>query len=483
MSIKDLFNNKGTPKIQKSVTSDELVATVESSDFIEAKRKQFDQFIPPIDFTTASNFAKFGSAELYYEKAFERIHNYYPYDGTLHEKIEFENSSSFLDKYVFDNLYPRTNGYINFSGSTHISVFGGPHTASAGMVGKTLDSTFDLSMKYDEEKKRTSAFEFRGEDGITAEFWFKTPNTSDPRTILHISGASSNGEIEVFHNGSGALRLIVKSGSASITRTLTSIPDSNWNHYAVSALSSSSGITIKGYRNGQLVSQTLETTQNIPSILPITNGINMRLGNHFSSSKQLTGSLDEFRFWKTARTPEDIFNTWFIPVGGGTNKHDANVALSCYFKFNEGITGNSSLDEKVLDYSGRINNGVFSSYSANLRETGSAITEKLSQSEFLEPIIYSSHPDVVSKKAEYKTSGSLADLENTSMIYGYFPGWMQEEDTQNGKQLKYLSQIIGSYFDTLWHQISFVNKIHDHHYIQEGDKALQQRFCNTRFIC
>jgi len=200
MSIKNLFNSPGTPKIQKTVTSDQLVDQVESSDFIESKRKQYDEFVPPIDFSTASNFAKFGSAELYYEKAFERIHNYYPYDGTLHEKIEFENSSSYLDKYVLENLYPRTNGYINFIGSTHISVFGGPHTASVGMDGKLLDSTFDLSMKYDEEKKRTSAFEFRGEDGITAEFWFKTPNYSDPRTILHISGASSNGEIEVFHN-------------------------------------------------------------------------------------------------------------------------------------------------------------------------------------------------------------------------------------------------------------------------------------------
>ncbi len=79
MSIKDLFNNKGTPKIQKSVTTEELVDQVESSEFVEAKRKQFDQFVPPIDFASASNFAKFGSAELYYEKAFERIHQYYPY--------------------------------------------------------------------------------------------------------------------------------------------------------------------------------------------------------------------------------------------------------------------------------------------------------------------------------------------------------------------------------------------------------------------
>ena len=71
MSIKDLFNNPGAKKIQKSVTSDEMVQNVESQEYIEAKKTEFEQFVPPIDFLTASNFAKFGSAELYYEKAFE----------------------------------------------------------------------------------------------------------------------------------------------------------------------------------------------------------------------------------------------------------------------------------------------------------------------------------------------------------------------------------------------------------------------------
>ena len=172
MSIKNLFNSKSTPKIQKSVSSDDMVATIESSEFLEAKRRQFEEFIPPIDFTTASNFAKFGSAELYYEKSFERIHNLYPYDGTLHEKIDFENSSSYLDKYVFNNLYPRTNGYLTFASGQYIEVFGGPHTASVGMIGKSLHSTFDKSIIYNESKKRTGAFEFRGEDGITVGFWF-----------------------------------------------------------------------------------------------------------------------------------------------------------------------------------------------------------------------------------------------------------------------------------------------------------------------
>ena len=472
MSIKDLFNKKGTAKIQKSVTTTELVDQVESSDFVDAKRTQFDQFVPPIDFSTATKFAKFGSAELYYEKSFERIHQYYPYDGTLHEKIEFENSSSYLDKYVFDYLYPRTNGYMNFDSSSYITVFGGPHTASSGMEGSTLESTFDLSMKYDEAKRRTSAFEFRGEDGITAEFWYKSPNTSGQKTILHVSGVV--GDIEVKTNGAN-IKLIVHSGSTNtINPTFATITDTDWNHYAVTLLSSSAGLTTKGYKNGQEVTQVTSnaSTNHIPDLLPTTDCLNMRVGRKFDNSQALTGAIDELRFWKTARSSEDIFNTWFIPVGGGTNKYDSNINLSCYFKFNEGITTNTALDSQVLDYSGRINNGVIVNYTSTLRMTGSAITEKLGEPEFLDPIIYSTHPDVVSKKAEYKTSGSLADLESTSQFNSYFPGWMQEEDEQNGKQLKYLSQVLGSYFDTLWHQINFINRVHDHHYISGSNKSL-----------
>ena len=60
MSIKDLFNNPGAKKIQKSVTSDEMVETVESEQYVEAKRTEFEQFVPPIDFASTSNFAKFG---------------------------------------------------------------------------------------------------------------------------------------------------------------------------------------------------------------------------------------------------------------------------------------------------------------------------------------------------------------------------------------------------------------------------------------
>ena len=485
MSIKNLFNNKGTPKIQKSVSSDDMVSTVESSEFVETKRRQFEEFIPPIDFTTASNFARFGSAELYYEKAFERIYNLYPYDGTLHEKIDFENSSSYLDKYVFDNLYPRTNGYLTFTSGQYIEVLGGPHTASVGMIGKTLDSTFDKSIKYNESKKRTGAFEFRGEDGITVEFWFKADSLSGMKNIFDVSGSHA-GQIKL-EQVDDDLKLVMASGSATAFEPVYEeiITDTEWNYYAISVISSSSGLLSKAYKNGQLFAHH-EQSNHIPHILPTAGGLNMRIGVDWAdSANRLVGSLDEFRYWKTERTSEEIFNNWFIALGGGTNKYDSNVALGCYLKFNEGITGIDSIDRNVLDYSGRINNGIISNYASSMRNTGSAITEKLLEAEFLDPIIYSSHPDVISKKAEYKTSGSVADRENGSMFLNYFPFWMQEDDKENGNQLKYLSQILGSYFDTLWHQISYMNKIHDDYYVDNSKEPLsfsKKLLRNTGFV-
>ena len=151
MSIKKLFGNNNSSGIQSAQSSQSASLLVESSDYIEAKRKQHEEFVPPLDFTTASNFAKFGSAELYYEYAFKRIYQYYPYDGTLAEKVEFENSSSYIDKYIFDNIYPRTNGYIYLNGTNYIKTLGGPHTASAGMEGKLIHNTFDDSMLYSTE--------------------------------------------------------------------------------------------------------------------------------------------------------------------------------------------------------------------------------------------------------------------------------------------------------------------------------------------
>ena len=155
MSIKDLFNKKVSYFENASTGSNK----VESRDFVLTKIKQEDTFIPNIDFSSGSNFAKFGSAQLYYKTAFERIYNDYPYDGSKNEKLAFEISSSYLDRWVFNNKYPKSTGYINFSyggwgslngsitsgyglpnSTEYIFARGGLHTASSDDRKATLES-------------------------------------------------------------------------------------------------------------------------------------------------------------------------------------------------------------------------------------------------------------------------------------------------------------------------------------------------------
>ena len=191
MSIKDLFNNYSKKRFQSSITEQSASNIVESFEFVKERDKEDSRYIPIVDFSTASNFAKFGSAELYYEYAFKRIYEDYPFDGTLAEKVAFNNNSTMFDKYIFDHVYPRTNGHVKFSPTgwttqlaieagfgnpstkQYIYVQGGPHTASGGMTGKKLADTFNNSMYYDPSKRQGSSLECNPLSGSTIEFWMK----------------------------------------------------------------------------------------------------------------------------------------------------------------------------------------------------------------------------------------------------------------------------------------------------------------------
>ena len=144
MSIKDLFDKGHSLKFVKNKTKDDLSKSVESYRYIDAYNERKDLFRPDVDFATASNFARFGLAEEYYESAIKRIYETYPYDGSQAEKIEWENNSTYLDLFLLENEYPRSTGYVilgqasSFTGGftanvkqsttpEYIFIKGGPH--------------------------------------------------------------------------------------------------------------------------------------------------------------------------------------------------------------------------------------------------------------------------------------------------------------------------------------------------------------------
>jgi hypothetical protein len=525
MNIKDLFKNK-TASFENASTGSN---SVESKNLVITTAKRDQQFIPNIDFSLASNFAKFGSAELYYETSIKRVYNDYPYDGSRNEKLIFELSSSYLDRWIFNNKYPKSTGYVNFSypswGSLNGSITsdgygipnsiefiyarGGLHTASAGMESKPLWKTFSDSVKYDSAKDRTTTFVLNLDKGFTVEFWLKKDAfdiTKTKKEVIfdlwngELSSSSDYGRFTLELSGTGpaqsgqdTFRLSLQSGTNGFfneaigSTTVTTSSLGNWAHYAFSFVSGASGVTSRLYVDGDLNEQKNLGSVGIGSIGGLFNGYIGALQTSPSSSNgthtqtqlqyagKLSASLDEFRFWKVKRTAEQIYNNWHRDVGGGTNTDDANTNLGLYYKFNEGIVGDSSFDSVVLDYSGRIANGTWNGYVAGARNTGSAFqSSSHAIAEVEDPIIRSTHPDVVSTLAELKLSGSTWDSQNTTnLFFKTVPEWMKEEDTDLGEDnLKKIYQIMSSYFDTLYAQTTSLTSLKDTVYPLNQGKAI-----------
>ena len=495
MSIKDLFErstNYVSNTNQKDAFSD-----AESSRNIEQVSEKHRTFEPQIDYGDPLSFARFGSAELYYESALDRIIDYYPYDGSDAEYNEFYNKSLDIEKYIFNNLYPRTNGYVNFSSSS-ISFKGGPHTitsdTTSGLFKDPQSSKRETANVYDTDLyttaglpndygsgTRESNLKCDFTKGVTVEFWIKsdTLDENTKQTLFHLTNSSGADEFTIYLSGttgspfhvtltdSGTSRFSESQlGSTPTTSSITS-----WGHYALTFKSASAGITSKLYVNG-----VLDQTTTLGSVGSNTLTQKETLGYIATGSAGIyfAGSMDEFRFWKVERSAQDVGRHWFTQVRGGSNTDISNTTLGVYYKFNEGITGVTATDSVVLDYSGRISNGTFNGYSASSRNTGSAIVSaSAAPTEYLDPIIRASHPDVSSLKTDLSAKGIDHDYRNNSAFSAFLPSWILEDHEERGnKNFKYLSHIIGAYFDKLYLQIEAISSFKSPIYTSSSYKPI-----------
>ena len=544
MSIKKLFGVSDSERNYLS-NKDEKEAfneDIESSRNLQQITRKQEQNIPHVDYGDPKNFARFGSAYLYYESAMNRIIDYYPYDGSDAEINKFHNQSLNIEKYILDNLYPKTNGYININvagyGSDtpdldgtsgygapqtayreYIDFFAGPNTGSGGTTVQQLmpdpkSSKIQSSNIYDEDiyrdaglpsdygsGTRTSNLRANFDDGVTVEFWLKTGSLgfggdilSDKQVVFDMHNTNEIAEADYGRlrialtsstaaDASGTPFLItVRSGSSgfidsAIGQNLDSGQLQEWNHYAISFQQSGSYLVSKLYINGGL-----NDTRLWGGTLGELHPKNMfgRIGALASEtttggkagSGKLSGSMDEFRFWKVARNGQQIGRYWFTPVHGGVNTDIANTTLGMYYKFNEGITGDHSIDSTVLDYGGRICNGSWTGYTSDSRNINSAIVEAgAASTETKDPIIYAANPAVSDLKTGLLESGSYHDANNNASFLSLVPGWiLDEQDTNETSDLSNIAHIAGAYFDKLYLQMSELPTLRHQNYVSASHK-------------
>jgi hypothetical protein len=493
MSIKNLFG--------KTVRNIEDVAQdVESTSFLDQVSKKRETYIPPIDFSDPSNFVFYGSAELYYQAAIRRIYEDYPYDGSRAEQIEFEEKASHLERWLFENKYPKSTGHVQLGTTAdfgsivnnialtntpeYIRVWGGLHTRSSNV---TLSDHFESSTRFDDSKNRNQNWNCDFDKGITIEFWMKKDSfdtANNPfETILDLwNGADPSIEKRVVIgttaiSGPEVITVSVKDGTTLNNSAILDISNlSGWNHFAFTIYHENDYVKCDSFVNGASTSTTtLQTSRmnfsgKIDGFLGALQAEFDGAGGQYAGKFQ--GYLDEFRFWKTRRTHRQIKLNWFREVGGGANTDDNTTDLGVYLKFNEGITGDNSIDSVVLDYSGRVANGKWIGYpGSSARSTDSALMLS-GHKENPSPIIYSNHPDVVSLELEMINSGSQYDEGRGESFYKSLPQWLVNEDRLEGDEnLRKIAHILASYMDTLRVQIDALSTMGDKRYTPTDYRA------------
>ena len=514
-SLNKLFLEKQVQKlVPLSSSLQDLGNQIESAEYMKVFKEHKERFIPHVDYSKPENWVKYGSAKQYYIDAVENIYLSYPYDGSLKEKLQWHLTSSYFENHVFENEYPRTNGHINLTGSRYSGStlrYGRPDSPNY----ISISGSTNVGNLYDTANNRADNLDYNLNNGVTVEFWMKKtsfPTNTEREVIFDLwngydygaDGASTAhperskyGRLRIemdrvnipattspcFHvtalsgNVAGVRDAVI--GGAKNLNT-ANVADSNWHHYAFTFKNSTSSLQIEMYHDGKFVEKILtgsviNPVRSNPASTSIAaiGALTAKSSSFKPGDGKLFGSLDEFRYWKTQRNAKEIGINWFGQVAGGTNTDTANTKLGVYYKFNEGIVGKHHRDSIVLDYSGRTSNGRFVGYgeSTNQRNIGSAmVSSSAAKSEFKDPIIYFDHPDVKSYYDDKVLLGAEYDHRNPTFLYHTFPGWVVENDSDGDGELKKLSQIVASYFDTLYSQIREIPKIKSIHYPSGSEK-------------
>ena len=515
MSIKKLFEkNKQTDQVNKYLKKSapgSLGDGIESAAHLSESIIKNEFFLPALDYSIPENFVKFASAEKYYTDAYDYISGSYPYDGSSLEKTVFYNDLNPLEKYILEEQYPRATGYAVFGTadySTPVSDSSGFYSSSVAYIqtkgGPHLDTLYNYA------ENRTNNLEFGGPSGSTVEFYIKkdwtvAQVTSSREVILdvangNLSSSQDYGRLTISLCSEYQDRFFVTMYSGSTGFYNLPVPttggvvigDNNWNQFSFVFDMSGSTTNISLYQSGSCVGPEIVHASDINavtgSLMSNIGGLREAPGGLGTESYpsmlgwgKLSGSIDEFRFWKSARNPQQVGRYWFTEVYGGTDKYLANVDLGVYYKFNEGITDNTGIDNIILDYSGRISNGLYVNYQTTNRHSGSALTAvALSSSlpffETGDPIIRGANPLLTSSKEAQAAIGRQYDYNNTAQVINTFPAWIYEEDEKSGKELQNITQLVASYFDTLYAQIGALAKVKSLNYVSGSSTGSMGQF-------
>ena len=434
----------------------------ESDGLVKKTRDVTNKYRPDIVIKDPSTFAFFGSAKKYYEDAFSNIVNYYPFDGSRKEILEWYETATPVEIGILHNHWPSDVGHVSIDSQQYISFYSGPQsiTESEYMGAYTRGET---GLRLDPSK------------GNTVEFWLKKDSWSAPEEVVFDIG-SYPGKVATANAGQFKLYLSKSSGSpfhvdysigttglsavniGSSNITTGSVGDDTWHHYALKVHQEDSKLHMKLYIDGKYDSLTTSSVSAMASVDTYMSG---RIGAaQVDATGSLSGSVDDFRFWKGKRTSKQVSRFFDQKVFASENLEETyETKLGLYYRFNKPAIADTETDKLVIDYSGNDIIGQIYKYDNTVRVSDSAITISpyTSATELADPHLDDKSSAVQDLKNNLVNIGESYDSNNASNIKNFVPEWVFD-NKDNGlsnpdSHVSVLFHLLASEFDEIRQKI------------------------------
>ncbi len=361
-----------------------------------------------VDWSRFENHTFFNSAEVNTNVAFDKMINFFPFDGTRREVENFFEKMTGFEKYVYDR-FPKNNGFLFFS-SSYIVV---------------KDYTGGLFPEISRTKSGQSVLAPKG--SFTVEFQLYIPTVTNDVQVVFQKLVGTNGITSFLTQSTNATSALVgmciTSGSATAA-TSASFEKGRFHHVAFVYNKDDGANYLTLYKNGNPVafSSANDINRIVVDSAPLTigSGSQFRIGTQAVLPKEvLSGAMDEFRFFHSARTSEQLTKNAYKSIF-------PTEELKLYYKFNEptgsfGVSKSDAINGIVLDSSGKSLHSFVTNFSQKLRSTGSISVPMTYEKLSLCPILFPGHPDVAHLNADLLSSASIYDAINPNIITKLLP--------------------------------------------------------------
>ena len=385
-----------------------------------------------VDYSDFRNHTFFNSAVVNTNVAFNKVINVYPFDGTRGDVVGFLEKLTGFERYVF-NKFPRSVGFLMFSGGLSSSI------TTKDFSDTKLVSIRDPGSGFNVVDPKNKSFTVEAQVFVPAE------QTQGHQIIFQKLNGIQHGISLLLSQStdtaSGSMLFGISSGSNELYVT-ASFEKGKFNHIVATLDRETDTHKTQLFINRKLITEATGT--NIGIISFSTTSLTIASGTaHFVSGVLMTptltfsGALDELRVWHATRSIDEQERFSTRNVFADKNK------LRLYYRFNE--QPNNTKPFLILDHSGfglhgnlalssssggtkRFDTSINGIHiSASMRNTSSISATLTNEDTLFSPVLFSTHPDVITLNTDMLLSASNYDEQNQNLITRLIPQHYFEE--------------------------------------------------------